>query len=245
MPPLIIAHRGDSAHRPENTFASFMSSFEVGAQLVEFDVQLTRDGHVVVIHDHTVDRTTNGHGDVREMTLAEVRALSAGYPSRFGGDWAGERVPTLQETLAFLRGRARAMIEIKKDSVTGDGAGGVEALTVAEVRRQGMEKEVAFLSFDTRALLRCREQAPEIARGHLFYREDLDRVFLAAQTIAAEIVMPEKGMLSPQLRERARETGIKVGTWVVDDPAELKAMESLDLFGVGTNCPGVLIEALL
>ena len=84
MVPLVIAHRGDSAHRPENTLASFASALEVGAELVEFDVQLTRDGHVVVIHDPTLDRTTTGRGDVRDLTLAEVRAVSAGYPSRFG-----------------------------------------------------------------------------------------------------------------------------------------------------------------
>lgn len=243
MRPLVIAHRGDSAHRPENTFASFMSALEGGAELIEFDVQLTLDGHVVVMHDPTVDRTTNGHGALKEMTLAEVRALSAGYPSRFGDAWSGERVPTLQEALAFLHGRARAMIEIKKDSVSDDDAGGVEARTVAEVRRAGMEKDVAFLSFETRALARCRDQAPEVARGHLFYREEVDRVLEAAQLVAAEIVMPEKGMLSRELCDRARAAGIKVGTWVVDDPAELLALAPFELFGVGSNCPGVLIDA--
>lgn len=220
-----------------------MSALEGGAELIEFDVQLTLDGHVVVMHDGAVDRTTNGHGALKDMTLAEVRKLSAGYPSRFGDAWAGERVPTLQEALAFLRGRARAMIEIKKDSISDDAAGGVEARTVAEVRRAGMERDVAFLSFETRALARCRDQAPEVARGHLFYREEVDRVLEAAQLVAAEIVMPEKGMLSRELCDRARAAGIKVGTWVVDDPAELLALAPFELFGVGSNCPGVLLDA--
>src|SRR6185295_11448303 len=123
MPPLIIAHRGDSAHRPENTLASFASALEVGADLVELDVQLTRDGEVVVIHDVTVDRTTNGSGDVRQMTLAEVRALSAGYPERFGPEYEGERVPTLAEALNLMHGRARVMIELKTESVSGDAEG--------------------------------------------------------------------------------------------------------------------------
>ena len=99
-PPLVIAHRGDSAHRPENTLASFAGALEVGAELVELDVQLTADGHVIVLHDPTLDRTTTGRGDVRRMTLAEVRAVSAGYPDRFGSAYAGERVPTLGEALA-------------------------------------------------------------------------------------------------------------------------------------------------
>src|SRR5262245_12792719 len=105
MGPLVIAHRGDSAHRPENTLASFASALEVGADLVEFDVQLTQDGAVVVLHDPTLERTTNGRGDIRRMTLAEVRAVSAGYPSRFGTAYAGERIPTLAEALGLLRER--------------------------------------------------------------------------------------------------------------------------------------------
>ena len=80
--PLVIAHRGDSAHRPENTLASMAGALELGVSAVEFDVQLTRDQHVVVIHDPTVDRTTNGRGAVGAMTLAEVRALSAGCPPK-------------------------------------------------------------------------------------------------------------------------------------------------------------------
>ena len=110
-PPLVIAHRGDSAHRPENTLASFAGALEVGATVVELDVQLTADGHVVVIHDPTLDRTTTGRGEVRRLTLAEVRAVSAGYPDRFGGAYADERVPSLSEAMALLRGRARVLVE--------------------------------------------------------------------------------------------------------------------------------------
>ena len=169
MVPFVIAHRGDSAHRPENTLASFASALESGTEIVELDVQLTRDGHVIVIHDPTLDRTTSGRGQVREMTLLEIRGLSAGYPARFGDAYRGERVPTLAETLAFLRERSRPMIELKSDSVTDDADGGLEALTIEEIRRAGMERESVLISFSRRALLRCRKQAPEILRGHLFH----------------------------------------------------------------------------
>src|SRR6266513_2566647 len=125
MPPLIIAHRGDSTHVAENTLAAFAAALEVGADLVEFDVQLTKDGHVVVIHDATLDRTTTGRGRVRDLTMAEIRALSAGYPSRFAGAHRGERVPSLGEALAMLKGRARVMVEIKPESVTDDAEGGI------------------------------------------------------------------------------------------------------------------------
>ena len=242
--PLVIAHRGDSAHRPENTLASFASALELGAGIVELDVQLTRGGHVVVLHDPTVDRTTNGRGDVRRMDLADVRALSAGYPDRFGDTWRGERVPTLAEALALVQGRGRVMIEIKKDSVTDDDEGGVEALTVAEVRRMGAADQVALISFEHRALLRCRQLAPEITRGHLFGRTTAEEVLVSARDAGCGIVMPHKSQLGPKLADTVHGAGLKLATWVVDEPEELKRLAPFGLFGVGSNRPGVLMQAL-
>ena len=244
MAPLVIAHRGDSAHRPENTLASFASALEVGAEVVELDVQLTRDGHPVVLHDPTIDRTTDGKGRLVDHTLAELRRLTAGYPSRFGSDYAGERVPTLAEVLNFLRGRCRVMIEIKPDAVTADADSGVEAVSVAEVRKAGMEKDVALISFSRTALLRCRALGPEVLRGHLFLEGEPGDVIAGAREIGSELVMPHKSMLSPDLRDRGREAGLKMATWVVDDPAELQGLARYDLYGVGSNRPGVLLEAL-
>jgi glycerophosphoryl diester phosphodiesterase len=244
VPPLVIAHRGDSAHRPENTLSAFASALELGAELVEMDVQLTRDGNVVVMHDASVDRTTDGHGRLRELTLREVRKLSAGYPVRFGATFSGERVPTLTEVLALLRDRARAMIEIKSESVTHDEEGGIEAVAIADVRRLGMEKDVALISFDRRALVRCRKIAPEIARGHVFERGKPGDFLAGAREAGCEVVMPHKSLLSEELRDRAREAGIKVATWVVDEPAELPRLARFELFGIGSNRPGVLMEAL-
>jgi glycerophosphoryl diester phosphodiesterase len=243
-PPLVIAHRGDSAHRPENTLASFASALELGAGIVELDVQLTGDGHVVVIHDPTVNRTTDGRGDVRQMDLADVRALSAGYPDRFGDRWRGERVPTLAEALALVQGRGRVMIEIKKESVTDDEEGGIEALTVAEVRRQGLAEQIALISFEHRALLRCRRMAPEITRGHLFSRTTVAEVLASARDAGCGVVMPHKNQLSAELAERVHAAGLKLATWVVDDPQELRSLAHLGLYGVGSNCPGVLMQAL-
>ena len=242
--PLVIAHRGDSAHRPENTLASFASALELGASLVEFDVQLTADSHVVVLHDPEVDRTTSGKGDVREMPLADVRQLSAGYPERFGDEWAGERIPTLAEALALLHGRARVMIEIKKESVTDDEDGGLEAQVVAEVRRQGLADQVAFLSFDHRALVRCAKLGPEILRGHLFGRTPLQEMVPAAREAECGVVMPHKSRIDDELAALVHGAGLKLATWVVDEPVELVRLARYGLYGVGSNCPGVLLQAL-
>ena len=243
-PPLVIAHRGDSAHRPENTLASFASALEVGATVVELDVQLTVDGRVIVLHDPTLDRTTTGHGDVRRLTLAEVRSASAGYPDRFGDAYAGERVPTLSEALALLRGRARVLVEIKAESVTDDAEGGIEARTAEEVRRAGMADSVALISFDHRPILRLALLAPETTRGRLFGRTNPAEVLAAAREAGCGLVMPHKSQLTDALVDRVHAAGLNLATWVVDEPAELKQLARFGLYGVGSNRPGVLLEAI-
>jgi glycerophosphoryl diester phosphodiesterase len=243
-PPLVIAHRGDSAHRPENTLASFASALEVGATIVELDVQLTADGEVIVIHDATLDRTTSGRGDVRELSLAQVREVSAGFPGRFGEAWAGERVPTLAEVLGLLRGRARVMIEIKTESVTDAAEDGIAARTVGIVRRLELADRVAIISFDQRALRQLRVLAPEITRGHLFGRTTPQEVLAQAADAGCSLVMPHKSQLSDELAASVRARGLTLATWVVDEPNELKRLARFGLYGVGSNRPGVLLEAI-
>src|SRR5436309_263912 len=110
-PPFIVAHRGASALAPENTLAAFRRALEAGAPAVECDVHLTADGAPIVIHDARVDRTTNGTGEVASLTLAALRALDAG--GWFDPRFAGERLPTLEETLAIAAGRSRVFVELK------------------------------------------------------------------------------------------------------------------------------------
>jgi glycerophosphoryl diester phosphodiesterase len=242
--PLIIAHRGDSASRPENTLASCRQALSLGVDVVEVDVQLTSDGHVVVLHDVTVNRTTDGTGSVREMPLAAVKKLNAGFGSKFGNEFKDEKVPTLGEVLDLVRGRAKLMIEIKRESVVAEDGDGVEARTVAEVEKRRMDKDVMLISFERRALARCQKAAPEMRRAPIFYREEVPAILAAAAELKSDFVMPEKGMLSDTLVTTARAAGVKVATWVVDDPAELRALSHFDLYGVGSNCPGVLLDAL-
>ncbi len=243
-PPLVIAHRGDSAHLPENTLASFARALEVGASVVELDVQLTADRELVVIHDPNLERTTTGSGDVRRRTLAELRTLSAGFPARFGNTWAGERIPTLAEVLSLAKDRARVLIEIKAESVSDQAEGGIEALTVEIVRRLGVAEAVAFISFEQRALERLRVLAPEITRGRLFGRTGADEVLRAAESAGCSLVMPHKSQLTETLAERVHAAGLTLATWVVDSPEELRQLARFGLYGVGSNCPGVLIEAI-
>jgi glycerophosphoryl diester phosphodiesterase len=239
---VIIAHRGDSANYPENTIAAFKAAIAVGADVVELDVQLSKDNEVVVIHDGTLDRTTTGTGSVRGASLGEIQALSAHCPSQFGDRFKGERVPTLAEALKTLRGRARAMIEIKKESVDGEGL--IESQVVELIREARMESDAMVISFAPQALRRCLEAGPEIARGHLFHKAKEEDVAPRAKEVQCSFVMPEKSLVTPSFCARVRAEGLEVGTWVVDDPEELRALAPLGLFGVASNCPGVLLEAI-
>ena len=243
MAPLVIAHRGDSAHRPENTRASFENAIAIGAEFLELDVQLSRDGEAVVIHDGTLERTTDGQGPVGERSLAELKTLSAGYPQRFGAEWASEGILTLGEALAIARGRARVMIEIKKESLR-EHDPALETRVAAVVRETGMRDDVVLISFERRALSRLRAIDAGIRRGHLFYRATPEEVVAGAAEVATDIVMPEKGMLSDALIEACRAAGLKPATWVVDDPGELLALQRFELYGIGSNRPGLLLDAI-
>ena len=247
---LVIAHRGNSSAAPENTFASFDSAIEHGVALVECDVQMTADGHIVVIHDPTLDRTSDRTGDVRAMSLAEVKAADVSCPKSFGTKFSPQRVATLGELLAYLKGRARVMLEIKKESSRPDGDE-FERRVAAEIVKSGvrvspdMDTDIALLSFATPVLERMAAILPDAPRGHLFYRDPEDLMFAAAERVRATFVMPEKGHLSPGLLERAKKRGLAVATWVCDDPAEFRELSKLGLLGIGTNRPAEMVDTAM
>lgn len=244
---LVIAHRGNSSAAPENTFASFESAIAVGASLIECDVQMSADGHIVVIHDPTLDRTSDRTGDVRAMTLKDIRAADVSCPQQFGDKFSPQRVATLGEVLDFLKGRARIMLEIKKESSLAD-QDVFERRVAAEIVKSGvrvtddMETDVALLSFSTQILERMASLLPDAPRGHLFYRDPEEVIFAAAERVKARFIMPEKGHLSAGLLERAAKANLGVATWVCDDATEFGALSGLGLLGIGTNHPEVMVK---
>lgn len=155
--PLVAAHRGTTRFAPENTLAAFDYALGRGAQAIELDVQLTCDQQLVVIHDPNLERTTTGHGFVKDHTFAQLRELDAG--AWFGDDWIGQKIPTLDEVLALVKGRARLNIELKHGPFF---APTLETQAVAAVRNARMESEVLFMSFDHTAVARVKRLAPEI-----------------------------------------------------------------------------------
>lgn len=247
MRPLVIAHRGNSSAAPENTFVSFESALAAGATLVECDVQMTGDGHLVVIHDPTLDRTSDRTGDVRRMTLAEVQAADVSCPGSFGSTFSPQRAPTLGEVLDYLKGRAKVLLEIKKESSKPD-SDEFERQVAAEIVRSGyrlspdLRTDIALLSFSTTILGRFVEILPEAPRGHLFYRDPEESLFAAAERVRASFIMPEKGHLRASLMDQARERNLGVATWVCDDPVEFQQLSTLGLLGIGTNRPAEMLR---
>ncbi|HVA79948.1 MAG TPA: glycerophosphodiester phosphodiesterase family protein [Candidatus Binataceae bacterium] len=216
---LNIGHRGASKAFPENTLAAFRAAREAGADLCELDVQLSRDGAVVVIHDDTVDRTSNGHGAIANLTLAELQRLDAGR---------GERIPTLEEVFAATAGRCGLDVELK--------IAGLEPQVAAIMRKWNAAETSMVSSFDWDALEKMREIAPEIRLGVLASKNPA-RMLEAAARMHAYAVNPRFDLASRELCADAHARGFKVLVWTVDAPEAMGILIDADVDGIVTNYP--------
>ena len=236
MKPLVIAHRGASAHAPENTLSAFNLALEMGADGVELDVSLTKDGIPVVLHDDTVDRTTNGRGTITQMTLAQVKELDA---SNKFEKYRGEKIPTLEEVLRTVTPRGTINIELKSMSLQTDG---VEAATLAAIENTGALDKVMTSSFNPLALRRMYILEPRIPRGLLYSPKlpiYLRRAWL--RPLAHPTALhPHYSMITREFVAWAHGKGYKVNTWTVDDPGEMKRLIELGVDAIMTNKPDVL-----
>ncbi|MGE5529075.1 MAG: glycerophosphodiester phosphodiesterase [Patescibacteria group bacterium] len=237
--PVVYAHRGASAICPENTMAAFRMALEMGAGGIETDVQMSRDGRLVLCHDEMLDRTTNGRGPLAARAWDELRALDAG--AWFGEEFAGERLPLLEDLLELLApSGARLNIEIKSGVVIYPG---IEEAVVAEVRRHGMAERVILSSFNHYSLLACKRLAPEIATGVL-YMEGLVDPWLYARRIEADALHPLHYGVRPELVAGAHAAGLLVNTWTVDDPGRIEVLSQAGVDGIITNTPDRALAAL-
>ncbi len=239
-----IAHRGASGdgHAPENTLAAFRKAIEMGVDGVECDVHCTKDGSVVVIHDHTLNRTTDTKGVVEEMTLREVKKADAG--SWFDPRFAGERVPTLRELLELTKGKVITVIEIKSENIADK--------VVKEIESARAESEVVIISFHASALRDAQEINPRIPRGILIGGRKairkpagiLDLIHQAAEAGASVLDLSSK-IITPPLVEESHRRGMGVWAWTVDDEVEMKRLAEMYVDGITSNYPEKLQAALL
>lgn len=214
--------------------AAFRQAARQGCDGVELDVQRTRDGHLVVIHDPWLDRTTSAKGLVRDLTLEQVRAADAG--SWRGAEFAGERVPTLAEVLALARETGlRLFIELKAGSVHFPG---IEEDLVALL--QGFPRELLQVSsFDHRAIRQVRNLAPDLPLAILLECNPLDPVGMA-QAAGARALHPAWHFVTPELVAEAHGAGLQVYTWTVNDPQIAAMMKQAGVDGIMTDYPEIL-----
>jgi len=239
--PLNFGHRGASAVAPENTLAAFQKARELGAHGVELDVMLSADGEVMVRHDDELERTTDGHGRVRDLTLTELKALDAG--SWFGPQFAGERIPMLREVCIWATRDMLLNIELKSVAITRTP---LEERTVAIVREFGLERRVVLSSFNPFSLRRVRQIAPELHSG-LLYSEDLPAYLRRAwlRPLARPAALhPHYPMVTDSYLEWARAKGYRVNVWTVDDAAEMQRLIAQRVDMIITNRPDTLAALL-
>ena len=222
----IIGHRGAPAEEPENTRRSFRRALELGVAGVELDVQLTQDGRLAVIHDETLDRTTNGHGLVKDFTLAELQRLDAGQ---------GEPIPALEEVLELARGRAQLLVEMKQPEAMG---------ALLQFFRQHRAFGAAMvISFWHPALKALKEAEPRLRTGALMVGCPADPVGLARAARADTLVLNYR-YVNPDLVDTAHRRKIEVIVWNIDEPEILQPYLEMEVDAICTNRPREIIAAV-
>ncbi|NMO96504.1 glycerophosphodiester phosphodiesterase [Paenibacillus lemnae] len=230
-----FAHRGSSAICPENTMAAFHKALEQGATGIETDVQMSRDGRLVLIHDEMLNRTTSGKGLVKDHSWSEIGQLDAG--SWFHEDFQGEKVPSLEQLLDFTRDKGTIVnIELKNGVVLYPG---LEERVIECVRQYGMEERVIISSFNHYALVKCKALAPEISTG-ILYMEGLYEVWDYAQTVGADALHAFKYAVLPEWVEQARSKGLVYHPFTVNDAKEMMHLMQAGVAGIITDFPDVL-----
>ena len=251
--PRLFAHRGASGETPENTLVAFQRAVELGMIYAELDVHASHDGHVVVIHDATLERTTNGHGRVQDLPLGDLRKVDAGYYfSPDGGQTfpfraAGVQIPTLVEVLRRFP-TLHCTIEIKQTDPP------IEDLVIAAVRSCGREEQVILASEHDAVLARVRTLAPEIATN-FGYLEVLDFIQRVAtnqlrdyQPLGQAFQIPPEfqgiPLVTAQTVAAAHALNCEMHVWTIDDPLEMGRLLDLGVDGIMSNFPARLLEVV-
>ena len=238
--PMLIAHRGGSLEAPENTMAAFRHAISLGMRSVELDVQLSRDGELVVIHDETLDRTTDGTGAVIEHTFEELRGLDAGV--KFGPQFAGERIPTLREVLDLCVSEGVGVaIELKSPHINVGMEEKVAAL-LGEMWLRGAENLIC-ISFDHGSVRTLRSFDATIPLGYL-YGPDVQEFVQPDDTIQAYCPYFGIAIARPDQVEKAHRLGKLVFVWTVDDAADMRRIAETGVDGIISDRPSLLLEVL-
>lgn len=238
--PLVIAHRGASAYAPENTLAAFRLAQEQGAQAIEFDVKLTKDERVVVLHDETLERTTSGKGLLSSFSYEEIKRLDAG--SSFGTEFKNEKIPTLEQVFDHVGSKMLMNIELTNYARPFDN---LPAKVVQVIRNAGNETQILFSSFSPISLIRARRKAPDIAIG-LLVQKSTPIWLTAAYTrlLKYEYLHPQDGMITSSMLDKMREKNVSVNVWTVNNQNRMRDLLDMGVSGLITDNPKRALELL-
>jgi glycerophosphoryl diester phosphodiesterase len=226
-----IAHRGASGRAPENTHAAFAAALDLGAEAIELDCQLSADGELVVIHDETLDRTTDGRGPVGDRSAAELARLDAG--SWFAAEFRGERIPRLVDVLAQLRGHGTLNVEIK----SARDLGVIEPKLAALVAAEHATEWVVFSSFHPAGVRNMRAAAPWARLGVLCDQEPLPDGLALAVELGAEVLIPGRRWVDGRVLAAAHARGLAVWVWTVNEPGEMRRLIALGVDAIFSDYP--------
>lgn len=238
--PLVIAHRGASGYAPENTIAAFKLAVEMGFDLIENDVHKTKDGVIVVSHDGSLERCTDGTGKIADQTLAEVQSVNAGV--KFGDQYPRQKIPTLQEALASLPNNAGFCIELKVNGIAEDVSRMVE--------EAGQVERTVIFAFDPSNGPIVKKENPLLSFLYLVsIRQEhaMERVAEVVETALrsqADIIGVNHDGCSPELVKAAKRRGVRVWVWTVDDFQRAKECVLMGIDGIISNKPDVARAAI-
>jgi glycerophosphoryl diester phosphodiesterase len=236
---LAVAHRGDPLVKPQNTESAFRSALTHDIDMIETDINQTKDGVPVIIHDQSVDHLSNGTGRVVDMTLKELKKLDFG--SWMGEAFAGERIMTLDELLELIEGTDVALnLEIKNGPVQYPG---MEKNVLAAVRDHNMSERIIISSFDHRFIKNIKSIEPKVLTGILYHAGLIDHISPAKDALA-DGLHPEHGTVTQELIKDAKKAGLFVNTWTVDDEARMRELSDMGVSGIISNFPKLLVETI-
>ena len=238
----VIAHRGGVQLAPENTLAAIRQAVELGVDMIEIDVILSKDGEVIVIHDDKIDRTTNGVGVVQEMTLEEIRQYDAG--SWFDARFAGEKIPTLGEVFETINGQTVLLIEIKDGD---EKYPGLERKVVDAIHQYEANDWVVVQSFNENSVIRTRAMDPALITYYLMGKNFTD---FYEQMPAEMATLPYHGIavhhsgIDAEKTQKVHELGYKLLVWTVNEEEDIQRMIAAGVDGIITDRPDYLQEVL-
>lgn len=238
---VVFGHRGAKDYAPMNTLPSFELAIEQGVDGIELDVHRTKDGHLAIVHDFTVDATTDGSGRVTDMTLAELKALDAG--SYFDASYKGVQIPTLEEVFEAVGKRVIINVEIKSDSPDTDG---VEQLVADTIRRHNMRDWVIISSFDPLTLQRFRAISPDVPIAFIYMpNQKVDTVkMMADMGLKHEVRHPHHSLVDAAYLAWAKREGYRVNAWLINDAERAAELKAMGVDAMTTDRPDVVVQAV-